>query len=206
MNTVTKRLFKTSDLAPIDAHKFALGLVVPRPIGWIGSIDGQGIRNLAPFSFFNAVSGYPPTVLFSPGFRDGRPKDSLANVEETGEFTVNIVSAEVGRQMNQTAATAAPEVDEFELAGLTAVSGSIVSAPMVAECKANFECRVTQIINTGRTPHLGTVVFGEVVAYHIEESLLEGTRINQVELDAIGRMGGPRYVNTRSVFEMQRPE
>ena len=203
---MTKRLFKTGELAPVDAYKFAVGLVVPRPIGWIGSSDGDGHANLAPFSFFNAVSGFPPTVLFSPGFRDGQPKDTLANVAATGGFTVNIVSADVGKQMNDTAATAAPDVDEFELAGLTAVRGSVVSAPMVAECKANFECRVTQIINTGRAPHLGSVVFGEVAAYHIEESLLEGTRIDQPGLDAIGRMGGPRYVHTREPFKMQRPD
>lgn len=201
-----KRFFLTEQLAPVDTHKFALGLIVPRPIGWIGSRDRDGTRNLAPFSFFNAVSGYPPTVMFSPGLRNGGPKDTLANVESTGVFTCSIVSADLGEQMNQTAATAAADVDEFELAGLTAVDGSVVDAPMVAESKANLECRVTQIVRTGRAPTEGSVVFGEVVAYHVDPALLDGTRIDQVVLDAIGRMGGPRYTHTRSIFSLERPD
>ena len=203
---MNKRLFVTGELDPADAHKFALGLIVPRPIGWIGSLDQDNVANLAPFSFFNAVTGYPPTVLFSPGFRDRAPKDTLANVASSGEFTVNIVSANLGEQMNLTAATAASDVDEFELAGLTKVRGSVVKAPMVAECKANLECRVSQIVHTGQDSTKGTVVFGEVVAYHIDEAILDGTRIDQAALDAVGRMGGPRYVRTFETYEMQRPD
>ena len=203
---MTKRFFPADTLDPIDAYKFAIGLVVPRPIGWIGSISSDGIANLAPFSFFNAVTGYPPTVLFSPGFREGEPKDTLANVDATGEFTVNLVSADIGPQMNKTSASAPADADEFVLAGLTAIIGTEVAAPLVAECKANFECRVTQIVSTGHPDSRGTVVFGEIVAYHIEDSILDGTRINQEALDAIGRMGGPRYTHTRSLFEMDRPD
>lgn len=201
---MTKQLFHTVDLDPVDAHKFALGLVVPRPIGWIGTISADGVHNLAPFSFFNAAAGYPPTVMFSPGHREGEPKDTLANARDTGEFTVNVVSARVGDAMNATAAT--DYGDEFLLSGMTAVPGTVVRAPMVAESPANMECRVTEIVQTGREPTTGSVVFGEVVAYHIDEQLLDGTRIDQVALDAIGRMGGPRYTHTRSMFEMQRPD
>ena len=104
---MSKQFFTAEHLDPVDAHKFALGLVVPRPIGWIGTTATDGTLNLAPFSFFNAVSGFPPTVLFSPGYRDGEPKDTLANVETTSVFTVNIVSADIGPQVNQTAASLA---------------------------------------------------------------------------------------------------
>ena len=201
-----KQYFPTDQLAPVDTHKFALGLIVPRPIGWVGSRSSAGADNLAPFSFFNAASGYPPTVMFSPGLRDGRPKDTLANVEATGVFTCSIVSADLGEAMNQTAASAPPEVSEFELAGLTPVPGVVVDAPMVLEAKANLECRVTQVVRTGRPPTEGSVVFGEVVAYHVDPSLLDGTRIDQAELDAIGRMGGPRYTHTRSIFSLERPD
>lgn len=201
-----KQTFLADRMDPVDTHKLALGLIVPRPIGWIGSVDLEGVANLAPFSFFNAVTGFPPTVIFSPGKRDGGPKDSLANVEATGEFTVNVVSADLGERMNATAASAAPGVDEFELAGLTAVPGDVVRAPMVAESRANLECRVTQIVGTGRAPTAGAVVFGEVVAYHVEVGLLDGTRVDQLGLDAIGRMGGPTYTHTRSLFSMDRPD
>ena len=203
---MTKCVFGAADLEPSVAHKFALGLVVPRPIGWIGSRSADGVNNLAPFSFFNAVTGYPPTVMFSPGLRDGLPKDTLSNVTATGVFTVNVVSAELGDKMNRTASTAAPDIDEFELAGLDVVEGCEVAAPMVGAAPANLECRVTQVVWTGRPETRGVVVFGEVAAYHIDESVLDNTYIDQTALDAIGRMGGPTYTHTRSLFSMDRPE
>jgi flavin reductase (DIM6/NTAB) family NADH-FMN oxidoreductase RutF len=135
---MTKQFFNAADLALVDAHKFAFGLIVPRPIGWIGSMDTSGVHNLAPFSFFNSVTGYPPTVLFSPGIRDGRQKDTLANVEATGVFTVNIVSAVLGSAMNETAATAARDVDEFALADVTAAPGPVLGAPMVAKAQPTW--------------------------------------------------------------------
>ncbi len=144
--------------------------------------------------------------MFSPGRRQGAPKDTLANVQTTGEFTVNVVSADLGQAMNATSASAPAGVSEFELAGLTPVAGSVVAAPMVAECRAAFECRVTQIVPTGRPPTDGVVVFGEVVAYHVDPALLDGTRVDQEGLDAIGRMGGPTYTHTRSLFSMRRPD
>ena len=114
---MSKQFFATEHLDPVDTFKFALGLVVPRPIGWIGTTAADGTLNLAPFSFFNAVSGFPPTVVFSASYRDGKPKDTLANVKAMSVFTVNVVSADIGPQMNQTATSAPSEVDEFTLAG-----------------------------------------------------------------------------------------
>lgn len=189
-----------------DAYKLLTGLVVPRPIGWIGTRSPEGIANLAPFSFFNAVSGHPPTVLFSPGRFEGRPKDSWRNAVESGEFTVNIVSRRLLEAMNATAAKVAPGVDEFELAGLTSVGGDVVDAPLVAECSANLECRVTQVVPTGEPPHDAVVIFGRVVRFHIDENLLDGSRVDQVGLDALGRLAGPRYATTREILEIERPD
>ena len=145
-------------------------------------------------------------MLFSPGYRQGSPKDTLSNVRATGQFTVNIVTAELGEAMNQISASADREVDEFEIAGLTTVRGSIVNAPLVAQCRANLECSVTQIIETGTQPNLSAVVFGEIVAYQVDESVLDDTgRIDSAELDVIGRMGGRSYTYTRDTFELDRP-
>lgn len=201
----TKRLIDPDAVDDREAYKLLIGLVVPRPIGWIGSVDATGRRNLAPYSFFNAVAATPPTVLFSPLTRAGEAKDTLANVRATGEFTVNIVSYDLAESMNLTSGSHPPDVDEFEVSGLTAVSGARVAAPLVAEARANLECLVTQIVPVGRPPMDGTLVIGEVVAFHVREDLLDGTRVDQTGLDAIGRMGGPAYTRTSHLFTLERP-
>lgn len=201
----TKRLIDPSAVDDRDAYKLLIGLVVPRPIGWIGSMDADGVANLAPYSFFNAVAATPPTVLFSPLTRAGAAKDTLANVRATGEFTVNIVSFELAEPMNLTSGSHSPDVDEFDVSGLTAVTGTKVAAPMVGEARANLECVVTQLVPVGRPPLDGTLVIGEVVAFHVRDDLLDGTRVDQAGLDAIGRMGGPAYTRTSELFTMERP-
>lgn len=199
--------FDPDTLSPTECYKLLTGLVVPRPIGWIGSVSASGHHNLAPYSFFNAVSAHPPTVLFSSG-RSDRIKDTLANVLATGEFTVNIVTEEVAEAMNITAGEYEAEVDEFEVAGVTPAFGRAVAAPMVAEATARFECRVSTHVHIG--PDGGepsnTVVFGEVKAFHVADRVLDGTRIDAAELRAIGRLAGSSYARTADVlFEMVRP-
>lgn len=130
-----KHQFKVADLGPGEGYKLGSALVVPRPIGWVGTRDPEGAANLAPYSFFNMVAGSPPMFVFSPG-RGGR-KDTLANVRATGEFTLNIVTEEVGEAMNATAASLDGDVSEFEFAGVAEVDSVMIGAPMVAECKAN---------------------------------------------------------------------
>ncbi|HSJ28569.1 MAG TPA: flavin reductase family protein [Acidimicrobiia bacterium] len=200
-----KRVIDPTAVEATDAYKLLIGLVVPRPIGWIGTVDAEGARNLAPFSFFNAVAATPPTVMFSPLTSQGAEKDTLRNVKATGEFTVNMVSDDLAEAMNATSGRYPPEVDEFALAGLTAVEGVVVAAPMVAEARANLECRVTRLVPVGRPPMDATLVIGEVVAFHVREDLLDGTRVDQAGLDLIGRMGGPNYTRTRDTFGMERP-
>jgi len=196
-----KRRFTVTDLHGVEGYKLATGLIVPRPIGWIGSVSAEGVRNLAPFSFFNAVSGHPPTFVFSPG----QTKDTLANVREVGEFTINIVTDEVAEAMNATAATFDADVDEFEACGLTAVPSARIRPPMVGECKANIECTVVQIVEIGE-PELGNgLVIGEALEFHVAEHLLDGTRVDQAELRAIGRHVGNSYSRTHDLFDMIRP-
>lgn len=199
-------VFDLAELAPIDRYKLLIGGVVPRPIGWIGTRDPDGNRNLAPYSFFNVVAGTPPTVLFSPGRRAGGPKDTLANVLATGEFTVNIVDEDLAEAMNLTSGEYGPDVDEFELTGLEAVTGVAVAAPMVATSPVRLECRLTQTVELDDPP-TNTVVFGKVVLMHVRSDLLDGTRIDPIGLRAVGRMAGAGYTKTvPGYFEMQRPD
>lgn len=199
-----KRRFTISEVGGVDAYKLTTGLVVPRPIGWIGTLAADGTPNLAPYSFFNAVSGMPPMFVFAPG--RGSRRDTLANVREVGEFTINIVTEEVAEAMNASAASFAPDVDEFAACGLTAVPSSSVRPPMVGECKANIECVVTQIVDVGHPEHGNALVIGEAVEFHVADHLLDGTRIDQSELRAIGRHVGNDYSRATDLFEMIRPD
>ncbi len=180
------------------------GLVVPRPIGWIGTRRDNGTFNLAPFSFFNVVSTSPPTVLFSASRHPDRPKDSTEFAERTGVFTVNIVSAELAEAMSITSGSFGPDDDEFAIAGLTPVQGAHVDAPMVDEAPANLECKVVEVLDIGSEGH-SRLVMGEVVAVHVREDALDGTRIKSDVIDAIGRMAGNGYVTSRDRFEITRP-
>lgn len=188
-----------------DRYKLLAGLVVPRPIGWIGTRRDDGSNNLAPFSFFNVVASTPPTVLFSGGRHADRPKDTIAFAEESGVFTVNIVSHDLAEAMWVTSGSFSAEDDEFAIAGLTAVMGQVVDAPMVAESPANLECRVTQIIDLGEEGRTRLVI-GEVVAVHVRGDALDGTRIRSTVVDAIGRMAGSTYASTRDLFDIARPD
>jgi flavin reductase (DIM6/NTAB) family NADH-FMN oxidoreductase RutF len=200
---LSKQYFDFEDTASRDRYKLLSGLIVPRPIGWIGTRRANGTFNLAPFSFFNVVSTAPPTVLFSGSSHSDRPKDSITLAEESGEFTVNIVSEEVAQAMSVTAGTFGPDDDEFAIAGLTAVAGKVVAAPMVAESPANLECRVSTVLDVGEG--LTRIVVGRVVALHVDDSVLDDTRIDATSLRAVGRMSGNTYITTDHLFELPRP-
>lgn len=190
----------------VDRYKLLTGLIVPRPIGWIGSADRDGIANLAPYSFFQAVATNPPVVLFSAGVSGGRIKDSLANVRSSGVFTANLVDVELASAMNETAAEVAPDVDEFGIAGLTAKRFGTVDAPGVAQAKAVLECRVIDEKVIGDADQSNVIVFGEVVCFHIADEVLDGTRIDPVTLDAVGRLAGSNYATTRDLLVLDRPD
>ena len=201
---MTTTSFTADQLQGVDGYKLGTGLIVPRPIGWIGSIDGNGNTNLAPYSFFNMVSGVPPTFVFSPG-NAGR-KDTLDNVKAVPEFTINIVTDEVAEAMNATAATLPADRSEFDLPGITAVPSQIVQPPRVGECKATIECVVDDIVPVGH-PDLGnSLVIGHAVMFHVADALLDGTRVDQAELRAIGRHVGNTYSRTHELFDLVRPD
>ncbi len=199
------------DIATLEwrtAYKLLTGSILPRPIGWISSLDEQGRRNLAPFSFFNAVCSNPPHVLFCPSIRgtDGGYKDTLNNVRATGEFVANIVTEALAEAMNLTSTELPPEVDEFELAGLTPVPAVTIEAPRVAESPIHFECRVAQIIELGRELGGGSLVLGRVLHIHVADDVLfDGDKIDLAKLKPIGRLAGASYCRVTDLFDMPRP-
>ncbi len=189
-------------------YKILIGSVVPRPIGWISTVDESGQPNLAPFSFFNAVSARPPHVIFSPMVRetDAGVKDTLRNVRATGEFVVNIVTEGVAQAMNITSTEFPHDVDEFVAAGLTATPSRAVRPPRVAESPIHFECRVAHLLDLGDGPGGSTLVVGRVLHLHVDPSLLvEGDKIDLDRLQPIGRLSGSGYCRVTDRFEMKRP-
>lgn len=188
-----------------NAYKILIGSIVPRPIGFISTISSGGVFNLAPFSFFNGVCGDPPVVCFAPNAR-APAKDTLLNIQATGEFVVNIVSEEIAEQMNLCSGNYPPEVDEFKLSGLTPVASDIVRPPRVLESHVNMECRAMQVIEVSSKPWGGHLVLGEVVRFHVDDAIIDSRyHIDAGKLRAIGRMGGMAYCRTRDRFEMVRP-
>jgi len=195
-----------------EIYKLMVGLIVPRPVALVSTVDSNGVPNVAPFSFFCGVGSNPPTVLFCPTLRSAgahRPddrKDTLRNVEQTGEFVINVVSSAIAEAANVSAAEVGPEVDEFQLAGLTAIPSAMVRAPRVAESPAQMECKLLQIVFTGQKPGSGVIVLGEIVRFHVDADLVENFRIDPARLDAVGRMAGNTWVHTRERFDLERPK
>jgi len=171
------------------SHNPLNALVAPRPIGWISSCDAQGRVNLAPYSFFNAFNYDPPII----GFSSIAWKDSVQNASETREFTWNLVTRELGDQMNQTSAPLPHGEDEFAFAGLTAVPGRKVNVPRVGESRAAMECKVIDIVqfrNIEGDKVSGWLVLGEVVAVYIDKTLLKDGVYQTAEAYPIMRSGG----------------
>ena len=185
-------------------------LIAPRPVGWIGTQSQDGSTNLAPFSYFNAFSADPPIVAFAPNSRNaqGEPKDTLANLRDTPEFTVSIVSIELAKQMNQTSADYSQGVSEFSESKLTPGTSRLVTPPHVGEAKAVLECKVFEIIalpksGSGRQSHL---VIGEVIGIYIDDTLIINGKIDSKALSQVARLGHHDYLSVNDTFEMLRPE
>ena len=197
-----KRTIRTAEMPEGVPYKFLSGLVVPRPIAWVGSRSAEGVNNLAPFSFFNVVSVDPPMVMFCPIGQPDMRKDTLSNVRDTGVYTINIVSEGIAEQMNITSGSVPPEVDEFELAGLTATKGVMVAAPRVEEAPVSLECELVEVLPIGN----GRMVIGEVKAFHVDEEIFDGDWIVSSRIEAVGRMAGSEYARTTDPLLMVRPK
>jgi flavin reductase (DIM6/NTAB) family NADH-FMN oxidoreductase RutF len=203
------RAFVPSEMSPREAYALLISCVAPRPIAWVSTCAPDGRVNLAPFSFFNAGGANPVSVVFScTNFRDGRPKDTLRNVHATGEFVVNIAPYWLAEQMNQTSFEYEYGVSEFEQVGLTRAPSVYVQPPRVAESPIAMECKLFQVVSHGAGPVAANYVIGEVLCFHIAETLLtpEGI-VDNLVADYIGRMGESWYVRAtpEAMFRLERP-
>lgn len=190
-------------------YKLMSGTIVPRPIGWVSTVDIEGRNNLAPFSFFNAVCSNPPTLLFCPAIRatDQSPKDTLHNVRATGQFVVNIVTEATADAMNLSATELPADVDEFIYAGVTPAPSLTVKPPRVLESPVNYECELVQLIDIGSGPGSASIVIGRVLHLHIaDEIMISDDKVDTAKLQAVGRLAGNAYTRTREIFSLARPQ
>ena len=189
-----------SDLDQQSLYKLLIGSVVPRPIAWTSTVSQEGIRNLAPFSFFTVASRQPPMLCISLGPRagdDSSTKDTLSNIEQTGEFVINIVSLPLSNMMYESSKSHPPKADEFEKAGLTSAPCEVVGAPRVEEASVSMECLLDRILALG-TDHL---VIGRMVRFHVRDELYEDGRVNIAKLQPLGRLAG-NYTKVETIFEL----
>jgi len=179
-------------------------LVAPRPIGWISTYSATGVANLAPYSFFNAVADNPHYVVFG----SGSGKDSPGNAEATKVFAVNLATYDLREQMNASSATVAPDVDEFELAGLAKANCRFIDAPRVAKSPACLECRTHQVVPLPRddgSAHYHLVI-GRVVGIHIDDRFIRNGRVDTAAMQPIARMGYSEYATVTEAWRMRRPK
>ena len=199
-------LFDFAELPGKARYKLLASTITPRPIAWVVTTDAAGLVNAAPFSFFNVLSGDPPTVGISVGRRaPGVPKDTLANIEATGEFVINLVSRANAEAMNKTATEFPAGVDELAAAKLGRLPSVKVTPPRIAESPVAFECKLAQAVPLGPA---NTLVLGHVVAMHVrDDAVLDALKhyIDTPKLDLVGRMhGAGGYTTTRDQFEIRR--
>jgi flavin reductase (DIM6/NTAB) family NADH-FMN oxidoreductase RutF len=191
----------------VHVYQALVGVVTPRPIAWVTTIDGQDRVNLAPFSFFNAFGANPPVVVFSPTLRrDGSKKDTLLNLEVVPEFVLNAAVEDLAEKMNATSKELPRGQSEAQYAGLTLQPSVKVRPPRVAESPVHMECRVRQILPIGNGPIAANLVIGEVLLIEINDAVLDPTgRVDPRKLRTIARLGGSSYCRSTDLFEMERP-
>lgn len=186
-------------------------VVAPRPIGWVTTIDSKGIVNLAPYSFFNAVSSDPPMVFYGANGTheaDSGEKDSLRNVRETGEFVCNMVTWDLRHQMNDTSTAAPHGIDEMQEVGIEKLPSRLVKPPRVAASPAHLECKLHQFVELPVDPRSGkrnVMVIGQVVGIHIDDNFIVNGRFDTARAKPVARLGYMDYTVVTQAFEINRP-
>ena len=198
--------FTTQDRAFADNYKILIGSILPRPIAVVGTTNDDGSFNLAPFSFFTGVSASPFIIAFCPLVRskDASKKDTVLNIERTKEFTINFCTEDNYEKVNLCSTELAYGSSEFELAGLTALKSEIISAPRMKESPIQFECKLRDILCYGDKPGAGSLITGEVIRVHIDESIYRDGKIITDLFKPVGRGAGNDWFKTDSKFEMER--
>ena len=196
-----------AQLTPLECYRWLTSTVTPRPIAWVSSLSAEGVSNLAPFSFFQVISDEPPTLMINVGTRDdGSLKDTLRNVQATGELVIQLVSFAQVEAMNASAAVLPHGISEFEHCGIATQASLRVAPPRVQGAAVAFECRVAQIQPYPQGEPNCHLIFAEVLLAHIDDGVLrDNGRIDPARLDLVGRLGGSSYSRTRETFDLQRP-
>lgn len=199
-------LFETNKTDASVLYKLLTGIIIPRPIGWISTIDGNGINNLAPFSYFNMVSSDPPCVMFSTRRDNNKNKDTLNNVLQNGQFVVNLVTLDVVEQMNATSETVDAIVDEFELANLTPIDSTSIKPKRVKESPIHLECEMIHHYFIDNNEGGGAcIVIGKIITIHIDDTILmENNRINLDVYKPVARLAGSYYSTLGELFSIKR--
>lgn len=191
-----------------DSYKLYTGSILPRPIALVSTISKGGIPNLAPFSNFCGVCPWPFIVAFAPIIRpeDGTKKDTTRNIEETGQFVVNIVTEDIVTKVNETSIEFAPDIDEFQETGLTPIPSSKVMPYRVKESPIQMECVLENMLVFGEGAGSSNLVIGRVVQMHIEDALYKDGKIDLANLKPVGRLSGDYYAKMSDLFTLKRPE
>lgn len=194
-----------SELTSQNAYRLLISVIIPRPIAWVSTIGTDGTLNLAPYSFFNGVSGSPPVVMFSVGQKEGYPKDTLRNIKETGEFVVNLADRLLAETMVKTSGEWNYDVDEFEITGLETAPSLVVKPPRVATAPIAMEAKATQLIPVEGSSN--TLVLGRIERFHIQEELLlsKGT-VDSKAFNPIARLGSADYATLGEILTILRPQ
>ena len=190
-----------------ETHKLMIGSIVPRPIALVSTISNDGINNLAPFSYFNGVCSKPPTIMFAPARRgwDGKEKDTLINIRDTKEFSINIVSEDIGEKMVKCSTDYEKEIDEYSESGLSPLPSKKIKPPIVSESKISLECILNQIVQIGKDDAgSGFIVIGTIILFHIDDEVYDNGRIILDKLQPLGRVAGNGYVRSTNAFDIIR--
>ncbi|MFN9213971.1 MAG: flavin reductase family protein [Gemmatimonadota bacterium] len=201
--------FSPASLGIAERAALLNALVAPRPVAVVSTVGADGRGNLAPFSFFMAAGYAPMAVAFSAtNWRDGAPKDTLRNVEATGEFVVSVSTRAMAERLNQASYRYPYGEDEFDHAGFTRAPSVLVRPPRVAESPAALECRVLQVVRTGDGPAAGNVVVGEVLHVHVDASVMDGGVPDNRKIEHLVRLGGDWFASQgpATLFALRRPE
>ena len=188
-------------VSPGVMYRFLIGAVVPRPIAFVSTVGRSGLFNVAPFSYFNVLTNQPPLVGISINRRGETPKDTLRNIEDSGDFVVNIVDEALNTRAVEASGDWPEDVDEFAITGLTPLASDLVRAPRVGESPINLECKVHRIIELGRTHFIA----GEIVRAHVRDDVLTDGHVDIAKLKPVGRLGGDGYSVVREVLHLPRP-
>jgi flavin reductase (DIM6/NTAB) family NADH-FMN oxidoreductase RutF len=202
------RRYDLEHLGPREAYSLITRVIAPRPIAFVSSLSPEGVGNLAPFSYFMMGGSNPASCIFCPiNSRDGVEKDTLRNVEQTGEYVINIAVRSLAEKMNQTSYAYPHGVDEFDKAGLTRVPSERVRPPRVGESPIHLECRLHQLVRHGTGALASNYIVGEILLVHVDEAVLTADWPDNTKLEQIGRLGEEWYthVTPASLFPLPRP-